>query len=155
MRDRLRQPSDAIAAWKRYRAQHPNGLLRVETDVSIIETLVSSGDSAGALSEANDFLKQHADSERRAEIARIAGDLYRERGDCEHAVAAYQIALAASRTREITEYATFHRGACLMTQGDAAGRAALEEYLHIWPKGRFNHEATRLLQAPTLTAKTP
>ena len=155
MRDRLRQPSDAIAAWKRYRAQHPNGLLRVETDVSIIETLVSSGDAAGALGEANDFLRQHPDSERRAEIARIAGDLYRERGDCERAVAAYQTALAASRTREITEYATFHRGACLMTLGDAGGRGALEEYLHTWPKGRFNREATRLLQATAVTARTP
>jgi hypothetical protein len=156
MRDRLRQPSDAIAAWKRYRAQHPNGLLRVETDVSIIETLVSSGDSAGALGEANDFLKQHPDSERRAEIARIAGDLYRERGDCEHAVAAYHIALAASRTREITEYATFHRGACLMILGDASGgRGAMEEYLRAWPKGRFNREATRLLQSTAVTARTP
>jgi len=155
MRDRLRQPGDAIAAWKRYRAQHPNGLLRVETDVSIIETLVSSGDAAGALGEANDFLKAHPDSERRAEIARISGDLYRERGDCEHAVAAYQTALAASRTREITEYATFHRGACLMTMGDGSGRAALEEYLRAWPKGRFNREATRLLLPTAVTAKSP
>jgi ferric-dicitrate binding protein FerR (iron transport regulator) len=155
IRDRLRQPSDAIAAWKRYRTQHPNGLLRVETDVSIIETLVSSGDAGGALGEANDFLKQHPDSERRAEIARIAGDLYRERGDCEHAVSSYQTALAASRTREITEYATFHRGACLMTLGDSSGRVALEEYLRAWPKGRFSREATRLLQTTAVTASTP
>jgi tetratricopeptide (TPR) repeat protein len=147
LRDRLRQPSDALAAWKRYRAQHPDGLLRVETDVSIIETLVASGDTAAALGEANDFLKHHADSERRAEIARITGDLYRERGDCSHAVGAYETALAAARTREITEYASFHRAACLVGLGESSGNVALEEYLHTWPRGRFSGDAHRLQQA--------
>jgi ferric-dicitrate binding protein FerR (iron transport regulator) len=155
IRDRLRQPGEAIAAWKRYRTQHPNGLLRAEADVSIIETLVTLGDTASALGEANDFLKRHLDNERRAEIARVAGDLYRERGDCEHAVAAYQIALAASRTGEITQYATFHRAACLVTMGDSSGTAALSEYLHTWPKGRFSREATRLLQTTSTATKTP
>jgi tetratricopeptide (TPR) repeat protein len=155
MRDRLQQPADAIAAWKRYRSAHPNGLLRVETDVSIIETLVASGDSAGALSEASDFLKHHADSERRAEIARITGDLYRERGDCNHAVGAYQTALAASRTREITEYSSFQRAACLVSLGESSGNVALEEYLHAWPRGRFSGDANRLLQASNDHAKVP
>ena len=145
-RDRLRQPNEAIGTWKRYRTSHPNGLLRVETDVSIIETLVSSGDSGGALGEANDFLRHHADSERRAEIARISGDLYRERGDCNHAVGAYQTALAASRTREVTEYASFQRAACLVSLGESSGNIALEEYLHAWPQGRFSRDASRLLQ---------
>ena len=149
MRDRLRQPTEAIATWKRYRSSHPNGLLRVETDVSIIETLVASGDSSAALAEANDFLRHHADSERRAEIARISGDLYRERGDCGHAVGSYQTALAASRAREITEYASYQRAACLVGMGDASGNAAVEEYLHAWPRGRFSRDANRLLQGMT------
>jgi hypothetical protein len=155
MRDRLQQPADAIAAWKRYRSAHPNGLLRVETDVSIIETLVASGDSSGALSEATDFLKHHAESERRAEIARITGDLYRERGDCNHAVGAYQTALAASRTREITEYSSFQRAACLVSLGESSGNVALQEYLHAWPRGRFSGDASRLLQATNDHAKVP
>ena len=152
-RNRLRQPEEAIATWKRYRSSHPNGLLRVETDVSIIEALVASGDSSGALGEANDFLRQHADSERRAEIARIAGDLYRERSDYTHALGAYQTALAASRTREITEYASFQRAACLIAMGQTSGNVALEEYLHAWPHGRFSREANRLLQGSR--TKTP
>ena len=154
-RNRLHQPAEAIATWKRYRSSHPNGLLRVETDVSIIEALVASGDSSGALSEANDFLRHHADSERRAEIARIAGDLYRERGDYSHALGAYQTALAASRTREITEYASFQRAACLIGMGQSSGNVALEEYLHAWPQGRFSREANRLLQGSTARTKTP
>ena len=155
MRDRLQQPADAIAAWRQYRSAHPNGLLRVETDVSIIETLVASGDSADALSEASDFLKHHADSERRAEIARITGDLYRERGDCNHAVGAYQTALAASRTREITEYSSFQRAACLVSLGESSGNVALEEYLHAWPRGRFSGDASRLLQATNDHPRVP
>jgi tetratricopeptide (TPR) repeat protein len=150
-RDRLHQPDEAIGTWKRYRMSHPNGLLRVETDVSIIETLVRAGDSGGALGEANDFLRRHTDSERRAEIARISGDLYRERGDCNHAIGAYQTALAASRTREVTEYASFQRAACLVGMGETSGNVALEEYLHAWPQGRFSRDASRLLQGSLAT----
>jgi hypothetical protein len=152
-RNRLHQSAEAIATWKRYRSAHPNGLLRVETDVSIIEALVASGEASAALGEANDFLRQHADSERRAEIARIAGDLYRERGDYNHALGAYQTALAASRTRDVTEYASFQRAACLIALGQVTGNVALEEYLHAWPQGRFSREANRLLQGSR--TKTP
>jgi hypothetical protein len=147
LRDRLGQPGEAIAAWKRYRALHPDGLLRVETDVSIIETLVSTGDGASALGEASDFLRRHPDSERRGEIARVAGDLYRSRGDCRRAVDAYQSALSAPRGKDVTEYATFHRAECLASLGDAEGGPALEAYLRAWPSGRFSGDAGRLLQA--------
>jgi hypothetical protein len=154
-RDRLHQSAEAIATWKRYRSSHPNGLLRVEADVSIIESLVASNDSGAALAEANDFLRQHADSERRAEIARIVGDLYRERGDYSKAVSAYQTALAASRTREVTEYASFQRAACLIAMGQASGNGALEQYLRAWPQGRFSREANHLLQGSTAHTKSP
>jgi len=145
---------EAIATWRRYRSSHPNGLLRVETDVSIVEALVASNDPS-ALAEANDFLRQHGDSERRAEIARIVGDLYRERGDYSKAVNAYQTALAASRGREITEYASFQRAACLIAMGQLSGNTALEQYLRAWPQGRFSHEANRLLQGSTAHTKSP
>jgi hypothetical protein len=146
LRDRLGEPEGAIAAWRRYRSSHPDGLLRIETDVSIIETLASSGDATGALAEASDFLRRHPDSERRAEIARVAGDLYRARGDCSHALAAYQTALSAPRSRDIADYASFHRAACLVNLGESSGNDALEGYLRAWPSGRFRGDATRLLR---------
>ena len=80
---------------------YPNGILRVEADVSIIETLARAGEADDALAEATDFLRRRPDSERRGEIARLAGDLYRGRGDCRHAVGAYQVALSASRARDV------------------------------------------------------
>ena len=120
------QSSAAVAAWRRYRSDYPNGILRVEADVSIIETLARAGDTDDALTEATEFLRRRPDSERRGEIARVAGDLYRARGDCRHAVGAYQVALSASRARDITEAAGFHRAACLVATGQQRCRCAAQ-----------------------------
>jgi ferric-dicitrate binding protein FerR (iron transport regulator) len=145
LNEKLGQPANAVAAWRRYRAAHPDGILRVEADVSIIETLVRTGDTDEALSEANDFLRRRPDSERRAEIARLAGDLYRARGDCRHALAAYQITLGASRPRDAVEAATFHRAACLVQLGDVGGLDAARAYLRGYPGGKFRGEAAALV----------
>ena len=147
LRDRLGQPANAVVAWRRYRSDHPSGILRVETDVSIIETLVHAGDATGALAEANDFIRNHPDSERRAEIARVAGDLYRSRADYKRAVTAYQIALASPLVRDAAEPATFHRAECLVRLGDPSGAEATRAYLRRWPSGRFRIEAERLLES--------
>ena len=48
------QSSAAVAAWRRYRSDYPNGILRVEADVSIIETLARAGETDDALTEATD-----------------------------------------------------------------------------------------------------
>jgi tetratricopeptide (TPR) repeat protein len=145
LNERMGQPGSAVTAWRRYRADYPEGMLRVEADVSIIETLARTGASDEALGEANDFLRRRPDSERRAEIARLAGDLYRARGDCRRAVGAYQIVLGASRPRDIVELASFHRAACLVRLGDAAGNDAARAYLRAYPNGRFRSEAAALV----------
>ena len=145
LNERMGQPANAVAAWRRYRSDYPEGMLRVEADVSIVETLARSGETDEALAEAVDFLRHHPDSERRAEIARLAGDLYRARGDYRRAVTAYDKALGASRAREITEAATFHRASCLVRLGDAAGPDAVGLYLRGFPSGKFRSDATALL----------
>ncbi|HVZ88345.1 MAG TPA: FecR domain-containing protein [Polyangia bacterium] len=144
LNERMGQPASAITAWRRYRAANPDGILRVEADVSIIETLARLGDSDEALTEATEFLRRHPDSERRAEIARLAGDLYRTRGDCKHAVASYQITLGASRPHDAVEAAAFHRAACLVHMGDGGGADAARAYLRSYPNGRFRSDAQAL-----------
>jgi len=144
LRDRLGQPASAIAAWRRYRADHPNGILRVEADVSIIEALVHAGEPDAALAEASDFLRRYPNSERRAEIARIAGDLFRSSGDCARAVTAYEVALASPHAAGVAEAASFHRAACLVRLGDPSGADAARAYLRSWPAGRFRDEAAGL-----------
>jgi tetratricopeptide (TPR) repeat protein len=144
LNEKMDQPDGAVTAWRRYRLDYPDGILRVEADVSIIETLARTGDSDEALSEATDFLRRRPDSERRAEIARLAGDLYRARGDCRHAVSAYQITLGASRPRDVVEAAAFHRADCLVRLGDAGGADAARVYLRAYPTGKFRGEAAAL-----------
>jgi hypothetical protein len=144
--ERMAQPASAIAAWRRYRADYPDGILRVEADVSIIETLVHSGDTDEALGEAVAFLRRYPESERRAEIARLAGDLYRSRGDCRRALVAYQMTLSAPRVaRDVAEEATFNRASCYARIGDSANAAETARvYLRTFPNGRYRGQAASL-----------
>jgi hypothetical protein len=147
LNEQLGQPANAVAAWRHYRTDHPTGILRLETDLSIIEVLARNGETDEALIEATDFLRRHPDSERRAEIARLVGDLYRSRGDCRRAVAAYQIAVGAARTGDVAETASFHRAECLVRLGDAEGPDAVRAYLRANPDGRFRSEGRALLDS--------
>jgi len=144
------QSAAAVTAWRRYRSDYPTGILRVEADVSIIETLARAGEADDALAEATDFLRRRPDSERRGEIARVAGDLYRGRGDCRHAVGAYQVALSASRARDVLEASNFYRAVCLVRTGEG-GVEALRGYLRSYPEGRFKRQATDLVEQTTKT----
>jgi hypothetical protein len=78
LRDRMVRPRQAVAAWNRYRARFPRGLLRAETDVSVLETLLMMGDTHTALGEARAFLERHPGSERREEIAQVIRGLQAE-----------------------------------------------------------------------------
>jgi ferric-dicitrate binding protein FerR (iron transport regulator) len=71
LRDRLDQPREAVRAWKRYRERFPNGLLRAETDLSVIETELTAGNKRAALTEAEAFLSQHSQNERRDEVREL------------------------------------------------------------------------------------
>jgi len=72
LRDGLQRPRAAVAAWGAYRTRFPNGLLRAEVDLSILETLAKLGDKAAALTEAEAFLARYPNSERRDEVAKLA-----------------------------------------------------------------------------------
>lgn len=68
VRDRLKQPREALRIWRSYRTRFPNGMLRAEVDLNIVETLAQLGSRDRALVEAEDFLQRHPDSERRTEV---------------------------------------------------------------------------------------
>jgi ferric-dicitrate binding protein FerR (iron transport regulator) len=72
LRDGLHRPRAAVAAWGAYRTRFSDGLLRVEADLSIMETLARVGDKAAALAEAEAFLARYPNSERRDEVAKLA-----------------------------------------------------------------------------------
>jgi FecR protein len=78
LRDRLSRPQLALSAWDRYRKRFPRGLLRAETDLSVIETMLMLRDGRAALAEATAFLDRHPGSERRGEIAQLVTQLRKE-----------------------------------------------------------------------------
>jgi hypothetical protein len=75
LRDQLYQPRQAIEAWRRYRERFPDGGLRHEADVSIIETLLALKDTANLRVEVESFLRRHPQSERHAEMKALADRL--------------------------------------------------------------------------------
>jgi transmembrane sensor len=68
----LNRPRQAVALWDKYRTRFPAGLLRTETDLSIVETLSQMGDVRTALAEADAFMARHPTSERRLDVQRLA-----------------------------------------------------------------------------------
>ena len=68
----LNRPRQAVALWDKYRTRFPAGLLRTETDLSIVETLSQMGDVHAALAEADAFIARHPNSERRLDVQRLA-----------------------------------------------------------------------------------
>jgi hypothetical protein len=149
--DQLKQPAKAIAAWDRYRARFPRGLLRAEADLSVIDTLASldaPGSSDGGLRTLNEalaFLKRYPHSERRGEVARVAGDIYRGRKDCRAALDFYRAALNAKIASEDADDASFGQAACLYELRDEGATAALRAYVGERPRGRHARDAARLL----------
>jgi len=150
LRDGLHQPAEAIAGWRAYRAQHPRGLLRVESDISIIETLLATNEKGAALAEAQEFVRRFPDGERRGEIGAMAADLLRERGDFRAAVAEYDGALASGRCRrDLVDSISFHRAVSLLHDDRDAGLKSLKAYVESFPSGRFRTSAERLLKEQT------
>ena len=143
--DQLKQPAKAVAAWDRYRTRYPNGLLRAEADLSVIDTLATLDDGTRTLTEALAFLKRYPHSERRAEIARVVGDLYRGRGNCRAALDFYRVIQGGKVTSEEADDAAFGQAACLYSLRDAGADGALRAYVARSPRGRHASDAARLL----------
>ncbi|MEA2699090.1 MAG: hypothetical protein QOI66_3361, partial [Myxococcales bacterium] len=140
----LHDAARALHLWERYREQHPRGVLRAEADLSIIEMLTQLGQNGRAVDEARGFLRRNPGSERRGEVARVAGDLSRTRGDCAAAVAFYDQAAASRLSSADADDAGFYRAACLATLGDGRAADAVRAYLGRYPRGRHAAEAERL-----------
>ena len=138
----LHDAGRALVTWQRYRDRYPHGLLRAEADLSVIEVLPRLHQEGRALDEARAFLRRYPRSERRAEVARVAGDLARTRGDCRGAIALYEQVGVAGRD---ADDAAFGRAACLVTLSDPRAADAVREYSLRFPSGRHTAEAARLV----------
>ena len=128
--------------------------MRAEADLSVIDTLAAletsqdSGAGTRTLNEALAFLKRYPHSERRGEVSRVVGDLYRERGNYRAALDFYRAvpsAKAAGTAGDDADDAAFGQAACLYALRDDGADAALRTYLGQRPHGRHARDAARLL----------
>jgi hypothetical protein len=142
----LRDLRRAAATWRRYGERYPQGLLRAEADLWLIEALIGLDEQGGALEAAQAFLQRHRDSERRAEVARVAGDLARLAGDCPSALGFYDLALESRPGREDEDDALFYRADCLGQLGDGRATPTLRAYLGRFPLGRHAVQAQQELR---------
>jgi ferric-dicitrate binding protein FerR (iron transport regulator) len=151
----LRDPRRALTTWERYRERYPRGMLRAEADFSLIEVLTQLKEETRALEEARGFLRRYARSERRGEVALVAGDLARSSGDCELAVGLYDTAVKGPLGPSDSDDAAFNRAACLAAVRDGRAVSAAREYLARRPSGRHRAEASRLLGPAAVTPAGP
>ena len=141
----LRMPAEALATYRLHRQRFPEGLTRAETDISIIDHLARAGDARQALGEARAFLLRYPNNERRAEVALIAGDLERDRGDCRAALTLYGEAVRGPLAAEAQDDVAFFQAQCLGRIDPARAPSALRGYLARFPGGRHAAEANRQL----------
>jgi tetratricopeptide (TPR) repeat protein len=128
-RDSLGAPDRAVAAFQTQRSRFPNGVLRVEADLSIIELLPRLGRHADALAESERFLAAHPKAERNGEIHLLRGNIFREvLRDLDHAEREY--AHAAESGGRFGDDGRFLHAVCLEALGRGGeARKAYEAYL--------------------------
>jgi hypothetical protein len=145
-RDRLGDTAGALKSFESCRQRFPQGALRYEVDLSVLELLARLGRHAEALVESARLLESHPRGERAGEIRLLRGNIMRERlRDCVGAEREYA---AATTTRGRTgDDAAFFRAGCLELLGrrDVA-RDAYREFLRRGSE-RHRSEAQRRLDA--------
>lgn len=119
----------ALAAFRAQRRHHPDGFLRAEVDLSIVELLPRLGQFEAALGESATILRAHPTGPRAAELHLLRGNVYRDGlGDPLHALAEYRA--GAQGASLAADEAAFHTAAVLDQLGRGAeARAAYRAYL--------------------------
>jgi TolA-binding protein len=139
---RLNDPDRALAAFRQYRQEYPQGALLAEVDFSVLEIAMSRGDKAATLAETEHFLAAHPDSPRVVEIRMLRANQLRDLGHYEKALADY-LALSDSTAADDAVYSAAY---CELKLGDPARAAAtLRSYLQRFPEGAHRSEARSAL----------
>jgi tetratricopeptide (TPR) repeat protein len=128
-RDSLGDLDRALAAFQAQRSRFPNGVLRTEADLSIIELLPRLDRHAEALAESEQFLTAHPKAERSGEIHLLRGNIFREvLRDLDHAEREY--ALGAGARGRVGDDNRFMHAVCLEALGRTDdARKSYEAYL--------------------------
>ncbi len=145
---KLRQEHDARGALElldRYSQRFAGGRLAPEAALGRIEALMTLGRHQEALR----LIESTPALPLGRETTLLRGELRASAGRCQEAIADFGAALSATPRDGLDDRALFGRAFCRARGGDrAGGRAELERYLSIFPKGSFAVEARRALEQP-------
>jgi TolA-binding protein len=141
---RLTDPQGALGAFRRYQEKYPEGALRPEVDLSVMEIEATLGQRAEALTESDHFLSSYPQSERVKEVRLLRANLLRAGGDCVSALREYGVLPDV----ELGDEGAYAVAYCHGELGDrAAAKRALQTYLTRFPSGSHGAEARRALNA--------
>jgi tetratricopeptide (TPR) repeat protein len=99
----LREPAGALATFEELRRRFPDGPLRAECDLSVVQLLAAAGRHGEALEESAALLARGSSPEREAELRLLRGNVYREAlGDLTRAEHEYRLASAPASTAAAT-----------------------------------------------------
>jgi outer membrane protein assembly factor BamD (BamD/ComL family) len=142
---RLGDAVGALEAFRRYRNEFPDGPLRSEVAISILQLALAQKDSAGALEESTAFLAANPRSERADEVRLVRGNLLRERGECGPALESYR----QVQNPLYSEDALYFTALCQQQLGEHDSvQLSLRDYLRRFPGGRYVEQAQRALGSP-------
>ena len=141
----LADPKGALDAFYQYRGRYPDGPLKQEVDISIIEAVLATSDLQTALAEMTRFLAAYPDSERRSEVHLLRGNVQRESGQYAAALADYgQVGKGP-----FSDDALYFSAWCHQKLGEStAFKSALAEYLRLFPAGAHRAEVEAALRNP-------
>jgi hypothetical protein len=88
----LQEPAGALATFEELRRRFPDGLLRAEADLSIVQLLAAAGRHGEALQESAALLARGSSPERAVELRLLRGNVYRQLGDPAGAEREYRLA---------------------------------------------------------------
>jgi tetratricopeptide (TPR) repeat protein len=138
----LGEPAAAAETFRRTRARFPDGQLRAEVDLSLIESLLDARSFEDAGEAMDGFMRRYPQSERRSEVLRLRADLRRQQGNWRGALEDYAALLEKGPSDDALYFSAF----CWQRLGDSrAARALLERYVKDFPNGRHSEDAKRAI----------
>lgn len=145
---KLRQEHDArgaLALLDQYSQRFAGGRLAPEAALGRLEALMTLGRHQESLR----LIESTPALPLGRETIVLRGELRASAGRCVEAIADFGAALSATPRDGLDDRALFGRAFCRARGGDrAGGRAELERYLSIFPKGSFAVEARHALEQP-------
>jgi hypothetical protein len=154
LRDRLSDPDQALALLREHRARFPNGTLRTDVDLSLVELAAQRGLHQEVLEVSAALLAAQPQGERKGELHLLRGTAYREGlHDCASAESEY--ARAAAAPGRARPEALYWRARCLEQLGRIEEAMAGYRTTIAQPDGRHVAEARRRLSALEREPKRP